>query len=190
MLLMEKELPVTEPKLLVVDDDPCVRELLSYVLAEIGYQVRTAEDGFSALDEIRREVPDVLLSDLNMPGMSGFELLVVVRSRFPAIQTVAMSSLFSLQEVPSSVVADAFYQKGMGVGLLLEIMQGLPRRDRVSAKNPDQIEPNLILGDGQDNLRDADGTISNSPLSDRQSLFPLLRTAELNERQAMIREAQ
>jgi CheY-like chemotaxis protein len=70
-----------------------------------------AEGGFSALGEMRKEVPDVLLSDLNMPGMSGFELLLVVRSRFPAIQTVAMSSLFSDGEVPSSVVADAFIKR-------------------------------------------------------------------------------
>ena len=56
---------------------------MSHVLTEIGYRVRSAEDGFSALREMRHEVPDILLSDLNMPGMSGFELLSVVRRRFP-----------------------------------------------------------------------------------------------------------
>ena len=53
-----------------------------------------AEDGFSALAEIRKEVPDILLSDLNMPRMSGFELLSVVRRRFPSIRTIAMSGAF------------------------------------------------------------------------------------------------
>ena len=57
--------------------------------------MRSAEDGFSALEEIRRLTPDVLLSDLNMPHMSGFELLSVVRRRFPAIYAIAMSGAFS-----------------------------------------------------------------------------------------------
>ena len=52
------------------------RGVLSHVLSEMGYRVRTAEDGFSALAELRKEIPDILLSDLNMPGMSGFELLL------------------------------------------------------------------------------------------------------------------
>ena len=66
-------MPNTSGTLLIVDDDSSIRELLSQVLSEIGYSVRTAENGFSALREIRNEVPELLLSDLNMPGMSGFE---------------------------------------------------------------------------------------------------------------------
>ena len=54
-------------KLLIVDDDPLIRALLSEVLIEIGFSVRSARDGFSALAEIREEIPDILLSDLNMP---------------------------------------------------------------------------------------------------------------------------
>src|SRR5580658_11019572 len=93
-------------RLLIVDDEPSIRFSLSCVLAEIGYDVRSAEDGFSALLEIRNEVPEILLSDLNMPGMSGFELLSQVRRQFPAIQTIAMSGAFHGDEVPSGVAAD------------------------------------------------------------------------------------
>jgi CheY-like chemotaxis protein len=82
------------------------------VLTEIGYSVRSAQDGFSALVEIRKDVPDIILSDLNMPGMSGFELLSVVRRRFPSIRVIAMSGAFSGDEMPSGVDADAFYPKG------------------------------------------------------------------------------
>ena len=57
-------MPDTKEKLLIVDDEPSIRTLLSSVLAEIGYRVRTAEDGFSALIEMRKEIPDILLSDL------------------------------------------------------------------------------------------------------------------------------
>jgi CheY-like chemotaxis protein len=117
-------MPVT---LLIVDDEPAIRESLSQVLTERGYSVRSAENGFSALSEIRNEVPELLLSDLNMPGMSGFELLSVVRRRFPAIRTIAMSGSFSGDEVPSGVAADAYYQKGSSILALMRIMETLPQ---------------------------------------------------------------
>jgi CheY-like chemotaxis protein len=118
-------MPDTKPTLLIVDDEPSIRTSLSLVLAEIGYSVRTAEDGFSALAQMRMELPDVLLSDLNMPGMSGFELLSVVKHRFPAMLTIAMSGAFQGDEVPSGVAADGFYQKGSSMGSLLMILGAL-----------------------------------------------------------------
>jgi CheY-like chemotaxis protein len=135
-------------KILVVDDDPSIRMSMSQLLAEIGYAVRSAEDGFSALVELRREVPDILLSDLNMPGMSGFELLSVVRRRFSSIQTIAMSAAFQGDEVPSGVAADAFYQKGSSVKSLLMVIDTLHHADRVqpnrasTASLPVWIQPN------------------------------------------------
>jgi CheY-like chemotaxis protein len=124
-------MPGTKAKLLIVDDEPSIRSSMSALLAEIGYGVRCAEDGYSALRELRKEIPDILLSDLNMPGMTGFELLSVVRSRFPEIHTIAMSGSFSGDEVPSGVAADAFYQKGSSMGCLLRIMEALPRIKRM-----------------------------------------------------------
>src|ERR1035441_7621567 len=120
-------MPNMQPTLLIVDDEPTIRESLSLVLTEIGYSVRSAEDGFSALREIRNEVPELLLSDLNMPGMSGFELLSVIRRRFPAIRTIAMSGSFTGDEVPSGVAADAYFQKGSSIAALLRIMETLPQ---------------------------------------------------------------
>jgi CheY-like chemotaxis protein len=79
---------------------------------------------------IRREVPEFLISDLNMPGMSGFELLSVVRRRFPRIRVIAMSGSFSGDKVPSGVAADAFFQKGHGFAGLLKIIESLPRPER------------------------------------------------------------
>ncbi len=56
--------------------------------------------------------------------MSGFELLSVVRRRFPAIQVIAMSGAYSCDGVPPGVAADAFYQKGTHPGLLFRIVKG------------------------------------------------------------------
>lgn len=133
----EVEMLEKVPGILIADDDSIIRTALSGMLAEIGYQVRTAVDGFSALSEIRREIPDILLSDLHMPRMSGFELLRVVRQRFPAIQVIAMSGSFSGSEVPSGVPADAFFQKGSSMVALLHAFGDLPhirRRDPVALR--------------------------------------------------------
>jgi CheY-like chemotaxis protein len=99
-------------RLLVVDDEPLVCKNLSIIFTALGYATRTASNGFSALAALRDEIPDILLSDLFMPGMSGFELLSVVRRRFPSIRVIAMSGSFEGASVPSGVAADAFYEKG------------------------------------------------------------------------------
>ena len=123
-------MPNTNTRLLIVDDEPSIRTSLSLVLAEIGYSVQCADDGFSALVELRLGIPDFLISDLNMPGMSGFELLSVVRRRFPEVRTIATSGAFSGTEVPSGVAADAFYQRGSSIGSLLRIMSGLTQMEQ------------------------------------------------------------
>ena len=72
-------------EVLVVDDDPSVRETVATVLISAGYDVAAAKDGFGALMQLRKMLPEVIVSDLNMPQMSGYELLSVVRQRFPQI---------------------------------------------------------------------------------------------------------
>jgi CheY-like chemotaxis protein len=136
-------MPCTKEKLLIVDDERSIRESLSCVLTEIGYPIRTAEDGLSALIEIRKEIPDIILSDLNMPGMSGFEFLSVVRRRFPTIPVIAMSGAFADNEVPSGVTADAFYRKGSGVRSLLKIMESLTPPTRTHAQQSPHSAPLL-----------------------------------------------
>jgi CheY-like chemotaxis protein len=130
------------PSILIVEDDVQLRILLSTILTQTGYRVRTAEDGFSALTEIRTEMPDIILSDLYMPGMSGFELLSVVRRLYPAIQVIAMSSAFSGSEVPIGIAADAFYEKATKVAALLQIVEATPRFDGLhSVYRPGPLAP-------------------------------------------------
>lgn len=136
---------------LVVDDEKLIRKVLSVVLYQACYEVRTAEDGFSALVEIREREPDVLLSDLNMPGMSGFELLSVVRRRYPAIRVVAMSSAFPSGAIPPGIAADAFYEKGAGLGTLVQIVAATAQADSPrSSRNADPPVPIWIPTNGHD----------------------------------------
>jgi CheY-like chemotaxis protein len=101
-------------RILVVDDEPIIREGVAMLLVAHGYDVTTAVHGFDALLQIRSVNPDLILSDLNMPQMSGFELLSVLRRRFPEIIVIAMSGAYeSGDHVPGGIIADAFYAKGL-----------------------------------------------------------------------------
>jgi CheY-like chemotaxis protein len=103
---------ISRATILYVDDDPCMRELMAMILNEEGYEVSTATDGFDALDQLRNSLPDLIISDLQMPRMSGIEFLSVVRHRFPAIPAMAISGAFDWDEFsPAGVMADAFYPK-------------------------------------------------------------------------------
>ena len=115
----------TKLRLLIVDDEPSVRTLLAQALTPSGYRVQSCAGGLSALSTIRQEIPDVLVSDLNMPGMSGFELLAVVRQRFPGIKIIAMSGAYSGNGIPTGVVADAFYGKGTNFHALTQILDAM-----------------------------------------------------------------
>jgi CheY-like chemotaxis protein len=99
-------------RILVVDDEDSIREVFAQLLQREGYEVATAEDGFDALLKLKQFLPDVIISDLNMPKMSGFEFLSVVRRRFPKISVIASSGAYESRVVPTGVLADAFFAKG------------------------------------------------------------------------------
>jgi len=121
----------TPPKheILIVDDEAAVRNCIAMLLRASGYDVSTAANGFDALLQLKRKVPAIVLSDLNMPQMSGFEFLSVVRRRFPRISVIAMSCAYhSGASVPGGVIADAFYAKGhSSQEMLLQTVSALIR---------------------------------------------------------------
>lgn len=114
-------------EILVVDDEAAIRNSLGRLLEASGYDVSSAIHGFDALLQMRRKIPAIVISDLNMPLMSGFEFLSVVRRRFPQIPVIAMSGAYhSGDSVPGGVIADAFYAKGLsGPKALLDMVAGL-----------------------------------------------------------------
>jgi CheY-like chemotaxis protein len=99
-------------RILMVDDDEVICTLGTSILQSQGYEVLCAADGFAGLAALRQSMPDVIISDLQMPPMNGFEFLSVVRKRFPQIPVIAISGEFTGRNVPESVLADAFFQKG------------------------------------------------------------------------------
>ena len=88
-------------KLLIIDDDEFVREGLKIAFAEVGYNVFVAEDSRSGLEQVKRFQPDLIISDLKLPGESGIELLKKVRENdcnFPFIIITAFDSTQSTIE--------------------------------------------------------------------------------------------
>jgi len=122
-------------RILIVDDDPSVRDSVAMLLVSEGYETSTAENGFDALLQMKSKVPELIVSDLNMPQMSGFEFLSVVRRRFPKISVIAMSGAYhSGDAVPGGVIADAFYGKGQSSPeALLHIVADLIRTSAAHA---------------------------------------------------------
>jgi CheY-like chemotaxis protein/ribosomal protein S27E len=99
-------------RVLIVDDDPLLLQTTAAIVRSFGFSVRTAEDGFVALKILREVLPDMIISDLRMPNMSGFELLSIVRRRFPHLPTIGISGEFILATMPLGLLVDHFFQKG------------------------------------------------------------------------------
>lgn len=132
--------PSFQYRILIVDDEAILRELGKLLLEAQGYEVLCAEDGFQGLAALKNSLPDIIISDLQMPKMNGFEFLSVVRRRFPIIPVIVISGEFSGLSVPETVLADAFFPKG-GYRLeelfarIVDLLHELPTRPKVGKPN-------------------------------------------------------
>ena len=99
-------------RVLLVDDQPIVLAGLLSILENNGFACRTATNGFDALRHLRKTLPDVIICDLAMPNMSGFELLSIIRRRFPQIAVIVISGEFIVNLQTSGALMNAFFQKG------------------------------------------------------------------------------
>ncbi len=128
-------------RVLVVDDEENIRVVFAQLLQRERYEVAAAENGFDALLKLKQFVPDVIVSDLNMPKMSGFEFLSVVRRRFPKISVIASSGAYGSRVVPTGVLADGFYAKGQDrpealLNSVADLIQASAARARGPSEEP------------------------------------------------------
>jgi CheY-like chemotaxis protein len=138
-------------RILVVDDQYLIRETFRQMLEGGGYEVLTASDGLDGLHALSKSLPDLIISDLNMPRMSGFEFLTVVRERFPHIATIAVSAEYAVSGNPSGVVADTFLQKGNYslkelCGEIAKLLAASPIR---SERKKSEVAPLFVPRDGE-----------------------------------------
>ena len=78
--------------ILVVDDDPAIRDALALLLEDEGYAVLAAPDGLAALEAVARDSPDLVITDLYMPGLDGSGLIARLRSERPDLPIIVVSA--------------------------------------------------------------------------------------------------
>ncbi len=98
----------TRPRVLVVDDERVIREILADFLTLEGFDVRTAGDGQSALLELSRGHYDLVLSDLKMPNMGGLELLRAIQDHAPDVVVVIMTGFGTVETAIGAMKAGAY----------------------------------------------------------------------------------
>ena len=150
--------------ILVVDDEKHTREALSQILIEDGYDVISAPDGYQALDVIGRDLPDLILADLKMPGMNGIELLSRIRVKGYKIPFVLMTAYGTIETAVDALKkgAEDYLTKPVDMeALQIQIKKILSRRRMVQE-----------IKDLRERLRDKyrfDNIVGNSP--QMQSIF-------------------
>jgi DNA-binding response OmpR family regulator len=111
--------------LVIVDDDASIRESLFKVLTEAGYSVVAASDGKEAVALLKQSPPDLLLLDLDLPVLTGFDVLELARAQAPGMAVVVITGLSGECEPGALFGADALLEKPPDVERLLAIIQAL-----------------------------------------------------------------
>ena len=120
--------------ILIVDDEAGVRELLGDALRIAGFETSTASDGMSALTSIRNKKPDLLIIDINMPLMDGFELVERLRSTGDNTPALMLSARADRADVTRGLTlgADDYVTKPFGLEELLLRVKAILRRSQIS----------------------------------------------------------
>ena len=111
-------------KILVVDDDDSLRELLRMHLSSAGYDVSTAADGIAAGYSVLRNPPDLIVSDVAMPNMDGFEFVAALKAdkAIPDIPVIFLTSVEEGDTRGKELGAVAYLTKPVRADRLLEVV--------------------------------------------------------------------
>jgi len=135
-------------RVLVVEDDEGIREMLKYNLATAGFSVQEASDGAAGLRTARTSKPDLILLDLMLPGMSGFDFCRALRktSRVPIIMITAKDAEVD-KIVGLELGADDYITKPFSVREVLARVNAVLRRAAPDANEPKSIPERDDIGD-------------------------------------------
>jgi two-component system phosphate regulon response regulator PhoB len=138
-------------RILVVDDEPDLLELVRLSLSEAGFAVETAASGQAALDALRRAPPDLAVLDLMLPDLSGTELCRFVRSRPELADTLVLMLTAKGEEVDRVVgfelAADDYVTKPFSPRELVLRVRALLRRRSAPAGEPHVLERDAVRVD-------------------------------------------
>jgi DNA-binding NtrC family response regulator len=124
---------MTKGFILVVDDEANARNALAEILRDEGYRVETAADGFKALGKAAEEIPDLVLTDLKMPGMGGVELLEKVRGQHDDTVVVVMTAFGAVETALEAMKKGAadYLTKPLNMTELLLVLDREMERQRL-----------------------------------------------------------
>jgi response regulator RpfG family c-di-GMP phosphodiesterase len=129
--------PDERPRVLIVDDEKFIRDILADFLGMEGYIVRTAEDGAAALQELGNAHYDLVISDLKMPRMGGIELLDAIGTAAPHALTVIMTGFGTVETAIDAMKRGAYdyILKPFKVEEVIRVVQRGLEKQRLSAEN-------------------------------------------------------
>ncbi len=128
-----------KPNIFVVEDDPDILELLQFNLDKEGFRVKTETNGERAFDSIIKHPPDLLVLDLNLPGLSGIEICKYLRENsrtreLPVIMLTARSQEID-KIIGFEIGADDYVTKPFGIREFIARIHALLRRSRPTLSN-------------------------------------------------------
>ncbi|MFY9518584.1 MAG: response regulator transcription factor [Schleiferiaceae bacterium] len=138
-----------KPTILLVDDDPDIREFVTFNLAKEGYNVVTAKDGAEGVEAVKKHRPDLVLLDVMMPGMDGIEACEAIRTN-PNIASTLIAFLSARGEDYSQVAgfdagADDYITKPIRPKVLVSRVKALLRRNVKESEPVGNIERGDLL---------------------------------------------
>ena len=133
-------------RLLLVDDEVAIRETLDAFLREQGAQTLVAADGHEALDILQRESVDIVLTDRNMPGLGGQELLREIRRLWPETDVVMMTGVASVRNAVEAMRLGAvdYIEKPLDLQATLSILERVEQNRRIRLER-DQLRAEVAL---------------------------------------------
>ncbi len=109
-----------KPKILIVDDEESIHLLYREELSEEGYDVISAMSGPEALELVDKEKPDLVVLDINMPGMNGLEVLRTIKEKNPKLPVILCSAYPEFKQDLSSWASDDYIVKSFDLTELKE----------------------------------------------------------------------
>jgi len=130
-------------KVLAIDDDPALIELLNLLLTTRGFEVKTSTTGEGGVTLVREFNPHVIILDLMMPGMNGWEVCSKVRE-FSKIPILILSALDNPRNVSSALDAgaDDYLVKPVPSGVLVAHINNLARRAVINGRHETELQAN------------------------------------------------
>lgn len=92
---------------LIIDDEQDIREVTAVALTDAGYRVETAADGESGLDFCQSNLPQIVITDIRMPGMDGIQVLEAVKQRFPDTEVIVATAFGEMETAIRALQLDA-----------------------------------------------------------------------------------